>query len=124
MLVADATRARELLGWSTERSDLAMIPADTWRWHRIAFGHRNAYDDLAGRYGAFPLVVGLEVVEQASGCRPGRGDLSTIKNAYPLLYQSSFVSFRVTDIGAQLYRPGRTPLRYPQRKLPNEASDH
>jgi len=37
MLVADATRARELLGWSAERSDLATILADAWRWHGIRF---------------------------------------------------------------------------------------
>jgi UDP-glucose-4-epimerase GalE len=34
ILVADATRARELLGWSAERSDLATIIDDAWRWHR------------------------------------------------------------------------------------------
>jgi UDP-glucose-4-epimerase GalE len=37
MLVAEATRARELLGWSAERSDLATILADAWRWHGIRF---------------------------------------------------------------------------------------
>jgi UDP-glucose 4-epimerase len=37
MLVADATRARKLLGWSAERSDLATILADAWRWHGIRF---------------------------------------------------------------------------------------
>jgi UDP-arabinose 4-epimerase len=37
MLVADAARARELLGWSAERSDLATILADAWRWHGIRF---------------------------------------------------------------------------------------
>ena len=33
ILVADASRAKSLLGWSTERSDLATIIADAWRWH-------------------------------------------------------------------------------------------
>ena len=37
MLVANATRARELLGWSAERSDLATIIADAWHWHRRRF---------------------------------------------------------------------------------------
>jgi UDP-glucose 4-epimerase len=37
MLVADATSARKLLGWSAERSDLATILADAWRWHGIRF---------------------------------------------------------------------------------------
>ena len=36
ILVAEATRARELLGWSAERSDLSSIIQDAWRWH----GHR------------------------------------------------------------------------------------
>ena len=34
ILVADAARARELLGWSPERSDLATIISDAWRWHK------------------------------------------------------------------------------------------
>jgi len=37
ILVADATRARKLLGWSAERSDLATIIADAWRWHKRRF---------------------------------------------------------------------------------------
>lgn len=37
ILVADATRARELLGWSAERSDLPTIIADAWRWHKRRF---------------------------------------------------------------------------------------
>ena len=37
ILVADATRARELLGWSAERSDLATIIADAWHWHKRRF---------------------------------------------------------------------------------------
>jgi UDP-glucose 4-epimerase len=36
ILVAEATRARELFGWSAERSDLSSIIQDAWRWH----GHR------------------------------------------------------------------------------------
>src|SRR5262249_31828329 len=31
-LVADATKAREMLGWTPGRSDLATIIADAWRW--------------------------------------------------------------------------------------------
>ncbi len=42
ILVADATRARELLGWSAERSDLATIIADAWRWHGKRFGHKGS----------------------------------------------------------------------------------
>ena len=37
ILVADATRARELLGWSAEHSDLAIIIADAWHWHNRRF---------------------------------------------------------------------------------------
>ena len=37
ILVADATRARELLEWSAERSDLATIIADAWHWHKRRF---------------------------------------------------------------------------------------
>jgi UDP-glucose 4-epimerase len=33
ILVADANKAREALGWAPERSDLATIVADAWRWH-------------------------------------------------------------------------------------------
>jgi UDP-glucose 4-epimerase len=38
MLVADLTKARQILGWSAERSDLATVISDTWRWHRKRFG--------------------------------------------------------------------------------------
>lgn len=41
ILVAEATGARELLGWSPERSDLSQIIADAWRWHRSRFRHRT-----------------------------------------------------------------------------------
>jgi UDP-glucose 4-epimerase len=34
ILVAEANRARELLGWAAERSDLATIITDAWRWHK------------------------------------------------------------------------------------------
>ena len=34
ILVADAALARALLGWSAERSDLATVIGDAWRWHR------------------------------------------------------------------------------------------
>jgi UDP-arabinose 4-epimerase len=33
VLVANAKKARETLGWVTERSDLATIIADAWHWH-------------------------------------------------------------------------------------------
>jgi UDP-glucose 4-epimerase len=36
-LVADAKKAREVLGWAPERSDLATIIADAWRWHGKRF---------------------------------------------------------------------------------------
>jgi hypothetical protein len=32
------TLGRNLLGWSAERSELAAVVADTWRWHRQGFG--------------------------------------------------------------------------------------
>jgi UDP-glucose-4-epimerase GalE len=38
VLVAEASRAKRLLGWSAERSDLATIITDAWRWHRKRFG--------------------------------------------------------------------------------------
>jgi UDP-arabinose 4-epimerase len=41
VLVADAALARKVLGWSAERSDLATIVADAWRWHRQRFGLRE-----------------------------------------------------------------------------------
>ena len=37
VLVADAKKAREVLGWAPERSDLATIIADAWRWHGKRF---------------------------------------------------------------------------------------
>jgi UDP-glucose 4-epimerase len=41
ILVADATLAHELLGWSAERSDLAAIISDAWRWHRQRLTQRG-----------------------------------------------------------------------------------
>jgi UDP-arabinose 4-epimerase len=42
ILVADPTKARALLGWTPERSDLATIIADAWRWHARRFGRTRA----------------------------------------------------------------------------------
>jgi UDP-glucose 4-epimerase len=36
-LAADASKAREVLGWAPERSNLATIVADAWRWHAQRF---------------------------------------------------------------------------------------
>jgi len=33
-LVADAALARTELGWGPQRSELATILADAWRWHQ------------------------------------------------------------------------------------------
>jgi UDP-glucose-4-epimerase GalE len=41
ILVADASRAQEVLGWSAVRSDLRTIVADAWRWHSQRFGSRK-----------------------------------------------------------------------------------
>jgi UDP-glucose-4-epimerase GalE len=41
VLVADAKKAREVFGWVPQRSDLAMIIADAWRWHSLRFGRRH-----------------------------------------------------------------------------------
>lgn len=38
ILVADAKKANEVLGWSPMRSDLKTIVADAWRWHSQRFG--------------------------------------------------------------------------------------
>lgn len=40
-LVADATRAREALGWVPRRGDLRDIVADAWAWH---LAHPRGYD--------------------------------------------------------------------------------
>ena len=42
VLVADATRAHSLLGWTPEISDLAVIIADAWAWHSQ---HPHGYGD-------------------------------------------------------------------------------
>jgi UDP-glucose-4-epimerase GalE len=42
ILVADTSKARAVLGWAPERSDLATIIADAWRWHRNRFSIRHS----------------------------------------------------------------------------------
>jgi UDP-glucose 4-epimerase len=37
-LIADASQARELLGWRPERADLDTQIADAWRWHQNELG--------------------------------------------------------------------------------------
>ena len=37
-LVADPSRAREMLGWNPRRGDLETQIADAWRWHRKKLG--------------------------------------------------------------------------------------
>jgi UDP-glucose-4-epimerase GalE len=39
ILVADATLAHKLFGWSAERSDLTAVITDAWSWHKERFGH-------------------------------------------------------------------------------------
>jgi UDP-arabinose 4-epimerase len=39
-LVADPKLAREVLSWTSQRSDLATIISDAWRWHSKRFGRR------------------------------------------------------------------------------------
>lgn len=41
-LVADSTRAREILAWTPERADLDTIVADAWRWERDVLARRAA----------------------------------------------------------------------------------
>jgi UDP-glucose 4-epimerase len=41
VLVADAKKAKDILGWSAERSDLTTIITDAWRWHQKRFGQRD-----------------------------------------------------------------------------------
>ena len=41
ILVAEAKHARELLGWSPERSNLTTIITDAWRWHKVRFHDEN-----------------------------------------------------------------------------------
>jgi len=44
-LVADASRARELLGWQPQLSDLDTIIATAWAWHR---GHAPSQEPASG----------------------------------------------------------------------------
>lgn len=41
VLIAQASRARDVLGWSPERSDLSTIIADAWHWHVLRFGENR-----------------------------------------------------------------------------------
>jgi len=41
-LIADPTRAREVLGFNPVRSDIATIVETAWAWHRRAHPRRNA----------------------------------------------------------------------------------
>jgi UDP-arabinose 4-epimerase len=41
VLVADPRKASELLGWAPQRSDLAAIITDAWRWHSKRFGSKG-----------------------------------------------------------------------------------
>jgi len=43
ILIADATLAYELLGWSAARSDLETMIADAWRWQRLRHGDRPPF---------------------------------------------------------------------------------
>ena len=48
VLVADATMAREVLGWVPEYHDFATIVADAWRWHSKRFGDRGYTRNMFG----------------------------------------------------------------------------
>ena len=41
VLVADARKASEVLGWTPQYSDLAVIITDAWRWHNKRFGNKG-----------------------------------------------------------------------------------
>jgi UDP-glucose 4-epimerase len=43
-LVADASRARKMLGWNPQYSDLKTIVSSAWRWHSA---HPHGYNDRA-----------------------------------------------------------------------------
>jgi UDP-glucose-4-epimerase GalE len=43
ILLAETTLAKNILGWSTERSELVTIISDAWRWHAQRFGHQTKY---------------------------------------------------------------------------------
>jgi hypothetical protein len=42
VLIADPTRARQMLGFKPVHSDLSNIVETAWAWHRRAHPHRNA----------------------------------------------------------------------------------
>lgn len=42
VLVADPTKARKVLGWAPEQSDLTTIVTDAWRWHGKRFGCKGS----------------------------------------------------------------------------------
>ena len=41
VLVADSKKAREVLGWAPQHSDLAAIITDAWCWHNKRFGSKG-----------------------------------------------------------------------------------
>ena len=41
VLVANSKKAREVLGWAPQHSDLAAIITDAWRWHEKRFGSKG-----------------------------------------------------------------------------------
>ncbi len=48
VLVADASRAADVLGWVPQRQDLADMIRSAWRWRR---DHADGYADAMGRVG-------------------------------------------------------------------------
>lgn len=46
VLIADGTKARSVLGWKPDRSDLETIIASAWKWHAA---HPHGYDDRGAR---------------------------------------------------------------------------
>ena len=46
-LVADPTRAADVLGWRAARADIETIVADAWRWHLKAFGTEAGGEKVA-----------------------------------------------------------------------------
>lgn len=45
ILLADATRARRVLGWQPAVSDLETIVASAWRWHQSILHRKQAYSN-------------------------------------------------------------------------------
>ena len=41
ILLAETMLAKNILGWSAERSELSTIIADAWRWHAQRFGDQT-----------------------------------------------------------------------------------